>query len=242
MPLQSFSNMSKIVNFYASVYAGCVCLMEIRYTTLSQTIIPTGAMPIVSNTYDGVGRIAVGNTTSIPDNFLRSNRDIKSMEIITKITSIGEFAFSGTSNLEYFKFGPVEEIKESAFSSSALKKVETEKLKTIGINAFQYSEIQEAILGGTLTEIPRGVFDSTYNLKHVVLPETLQIIRSGAFAYLDELLDITCYAKVPPTVERSAFIGVVEGFNIFVPAESVDAYKAATGWSNFEYYIKPLNY
>lgn len=90
--------------------------------------------------------------------------------------------------------------------------------------------------------IPRGVFDSTNSLKHVVLPETLQIIRSGAFAYLDELLDITCYAKIPPTVERSAFIGVVEGFNIFVPAESVDAYKAATGWSNFEYYIKPINY
>lgn len=234
--------MSKLVEFNASVYAGSVSLMEISYTTLSQTIIPTGAMPIVSNTYNGIGRIVIGNTTSIPDKFLSRNRDIKSMEIITQITSIGEFAFSGTSNLEYFKFGPVEEIKESAFSSSALKKVETTKLKTIGINAFQFSEIQEAILGGTLTEIPRGVFDSTYSLKHVVLPETLQIIRSGAFAYLDELLDITCYAKVPPTVEKSAFFGVMEDFNIFVPAGSVNAYKAAPGWSNFEYYIKPLNY
>jgi hypothetical protein len=50
------------------------------------------------------------------------------------------------------------------------------------------------------------------------------------FAYLSPSKTITCYATTPPTYGTSSFNNTYVT-KIYVPSESVETYKAASGWS-----------
>lgn len=72
----------------------------------------------------------------------------------------------------------------------------------------------------------------------ITLPATLREIR------VYSLLTNTCktiisYAVVPPTLTGGGLSGAVTA--IYVPDESVDAYKAATQWSGYKSKIFPLS-
>ena len=63
----------------------------------------------------------------------------------------------------------------------------------------------------------------------IVLPESLKYIYSGAFNGTNNLKTIYCKAKTPPSL--SSYLGNTN-CQIFVPIESIDLYKKASGWKN----------
>ena len=67
-------------------------------------------------------------------------------------------------------------------------------------------------------------------ISSIVLPETIKYIYDGAFNGAKHLKEIHCKATTPPY-----FSGYFEYGNcqIYVPLESVDAYKTAEGWSQY---------
>ena len=86
------------------------------------------------------------------------------------------------------------------------------------------------------------------SLVSVDLPSTLQHIGAYSEYYYktdagwtflgdENLISITCRAITPPTLYSSNgnltsnFSGINENCKIYVPANSVNAYKAAPGWS-----------
>ena len=85
-----------------------------------------------------------------------------------------------------------------------------------------------------------GNYDSTgtyyYDtVEKITLPETVTEIASNGISYVSKLKNLTVLAKTPPTLG-----GFINGnassaiFTIYVPAASVDLYKAATNWSNYD--------
>lgn len=78
-----------------------------------------------------------------------------------------------------------------------------------------------------------------WNGKEVVLSSNVAEIKANAFRGCNSLTRITCEAVMPPIVENYAFSGVDRSIPIYVPAGSVDVYKAAEGWSEFTN-IQPL--
>ena len=60
------------------------------------------------------------------------------------------------------------------------------------------------------------------------------------FGYCKNLANATILAITPPTLGASAFYGNASGRKIYVPQESVEAYKAATNWSTYESAILPI--
>ncbi len=83
--------------------------------------------------------------------------------------------------------------------------------------------------------IDRGAFRECHQLQAIVLPSKLSRIAEGAFENCFSLEYIHCDAKEPPSVDLSAFDGVVkDNFTVEVPEESVDAYRNAPGWSEFK--------
>ena len=72
---------------------------------------------------------------------------------------------------------------------------------------------------------------SCYNtaLTSITLPASITTLGNNNYGN-NSLTTITCYATTPPTVQ-STFLSYVE--NIYVPAESVETYKAASIWSNY---------
>ena len=85
------------------------------------------------------------------------------------------------------------------------------------------------ILGGTSTG--RGTFGYCSALRTVYLPDTITEIGYYCFEY-DRNLTLYIRATTPPTILSNAFSGA-SVFAIYVPAESVETYQTATGWSTY---------
>ena len=86
-----------------------------------------------------------------------------------------------------------------------------------------------------------GYYKGTY----VELPSTIEYMCYLSFAYSTELTTVKCKAVTPPYIEEGSATRLIFGncnklTTIYVPAESVDAYKAATGWAGWGDKIKAI--
>jgi hypothetical protein len=89
------------------------------------------------------------------------------------------------------------------------------------------------------TEITSSAFASK-NIISATIPASVTKINNYAFRYCNALESITCFATTPPTLTSNSFANTNATFKIYVPAESVDDYKAASYWSNRADYIEAI--
>jgi len=94
------------------------------------------------------------------------------------------------------------------------------------------------------TSIPNGLFyPYSQNLWIVSadIPSNYTSIGWGAiYTSVDEGYNITVRATVPPTIYGTPFIA--DKVHIYVPEQSVEAYKTAEGWSdNYSEVIEPIH-
>lgn len=96
-------------------------------------------------------------------------------------------------------------------------------------------------ISGTI-EIPENIiaidgrtFWGCCSIEKLVLPSTMDVIKSGAFQDCFGLGSIVCNAVNPPYVESGAFNGVSKSNVVVeVPEASLAAYRTASGWSDFK--------
>ena len=186
------------------------------------------------------------------------------LNIPKNVKKIENGAFGGCSGLNGRLTLPdgLESIGNDAFSSCRFRGplILPSTLKSIGSNAFNYnmfsgelklpSSLQglgsNAFVGcsrisGTL-EIPENItaikectFASCRSIEKLVLPSTMDVIKSGAFQDCFGLGSIVCNAVNPPYVESSAFNGVSKSNVVVeVPEASLAAYRTAPVWSDFK--------
>lgn len=76
-------------------------------------------------------------------------------------------------------------------------------------------------------------------IKEVVIKDGVTSIGDYAFDGCSRLRSITCTARIPPNCNCTPlglfypFWGLEESIPVYVPAESVEAYKKAEGWKKF---------
>jgi hypothetical protein len=58
-------------------------------------------------------------------------------------------------------------------------------------------------------------------------------IGNSAFSGCTKVISITCEAIYPPVLSMDVFNGVFKSIPLYVPAESVEAYKSANNWNEF---------
>ena len=68
-------------------------------------------------------------------------------------------------------------------------------------------------------------------MKNIILPSTIEIIDGETLYYTYNMISVTILATTPPTLGGSNTFNDTNNCPIYVPAESVDAYKTATNWS-----------
>ncbi len=169
---------------------------------------------------------------------------------------MGESAFSGCSSLKEVVIpSGVGSIPSGAFSycSSLTNIVLPEGLVVIGgIRSYGNEPYQYNVI---CDEIP-GAFSNCSSLTSIVLPAGLREIGAGVLYECQSLVSCVCYAVEPPRVESITIDNYIDHndlFNnmyyydiftpiqsIYVPRESVDAYKAADGWNHYADIIYPI--
>ena len=73
------------------------------------------------------------------------------------------------------------------------------------------------------------------SITEVELPSTLVEIRPSAFSSITGITRVTCLATTPPNSGSYFTDAVYENAILYVPMRSVDLYKNAEGWSNFQH-------
>ena len=76
------------------------------------------------------------------------------------------------------------------------------------------------------------------NVKYVTIPSSVTKIGISAFAGCTSLEKVTIYSTVPPNIKD--FVFGESTCPIYVPAASVDAYKSASGWSDYASRIQAI--
>lgn len=110
---------------------------------------------------------------------------------------------------------------------------------SIGPHAFGFCDnLISVTIPNSVTKIDMYAFRSS-SISSITIPECVTNIEQGAFKDCRSLTSVTCYAITPPTVKTASYyIPVFEGLNcaiipLYVPAQSIEAYKAADQWKDF---------
>ena len=101
--------------------------------------------------------------------------------------------------------------------------------------------LRDVTFGNSVTTIEASAFNLCEALTSITLPSSVTSLGDGAFNQCHDLRTVTCKATTPPTMGLAVFGDDHLLTAIYVPAGSVDAYKAADGWKDYASRIKPIN-
>ena len=137
----------------------------------------------------------------------------------------------------------ITEIGESAFyECSGLTGVTIPSgITYIGGDAFfNCTGLTSVTIPNSVLTIARDAFNNCYSMTSVTIGDSVRTIGSGAFLGCSGLTSITVNATTPPTLLGSTVFASTNDCPIYVPAESVDAYKAASYWKQLKTRIQAI--
>ena len=197
------------------------CVTEIRQTfnfasslssiTLGNSVTTLGLCAIRGTK---ITSITLPNTlTTIGESALENNSGLTSVVIPSGVTSIGTAAFASCSSLTSIDI--------------------PSGVTSIGYNAFQgCTSLTSCTISNGVTSIGDSAFYNCRSLKNITIGNNITSIGGNAFNYCNGLESITINATTPPSINYNTLYNT-NNCAIYVPAESVDAYKAASTWSTY---------
>lgn len=220
-------------------------------TSLSSVTIPHSVTSIGTSAFGGtrvtsVGAVGSGASIEIPPSItsvdmFSSCSDLTTVEIPSGVTFISGF-LNCTSLSSVTIPDSVTRIGTIAFQNcDSLSSITIPSSVTlIGDSAFSKCDnLTEITIPDGVTSIGNGTFYSGNSLFEVTIGSGVTSIGDEAFYRCMKLKFMTCKAVTPPTVGYHVFYDVSLAA-LYVPSESVDAYKAADGWSRYKSYIHPI--
>ena len=141
----------------------------------------------------------------------------------SKVTSIGDSVFSRCDSLTSITI--------------------PNSVTSIGDYAFYYcTSLTSVTIGNGVTSIGDAAFYNCTSLTSVTIGNGVTSIGSSAFCECDSLKAVYCKPTTPPTGGYEMFDGNAWDRQIYVPTESVDAYKSAECWSDYANYFEGYDF
>ena len=182
--------------------------------------------------------IVLPNNLTKIGNYAFADNQLTSVTIPNSVTSIGQSAFESNQLTSVTIPNRVTSIGQSAFSSNKLTSVTIpNSVTSIGQSAFYFNQLTSVTIPNSVTSIGQIAFSSN-KLTSVTIPNSVTSIGEYAFAN-NKLTSVTIHAVNPPTADRGIF-GYNSSLKIYVPVQSVNAYKTAEGWSEYADKIFPI--
>lgn len=110
-----------------------------------------------------------------------------------------------------------------------------ESLKTVGGYAFSgCSALEEIVVPANVTSIGNGAYNGCKAATRISFGSSLNSIGALAFNDCSAVEKIDCKAKNVPVAVEDAFTGMSDSIPVYVPTNSLSAYKADSVWSYFK--------
>lgn len=226
------------------------------YCSLTNVTIPNGVTSIGEEAFLGCRLESVtipDSVTEIEDGTFAGCDQLTTVTIPNSIVSIGEGVFRECGLTCVTIPDSVTSIGSGAFQFCFLmtafygKFASEDNLCLIVdgvLNAFAVgSGATEYTIPDSVTSIGDYAFGFCDKLTTVTIPDGVTSIGDWAFCDCHNLASVYCKPTTPPSAIYSelweAFDNIAEGAKIYVPTESVEAYKAADGWSDYAALISP---
>ncbi len=163
---------------------------------------------------------------------------LKSVTIPNSVTSIESESFSKCSSLTTVNIpNSVKNVGIAAFSGCSSLTTVTIPNSLTGIDWWTFagcSSLTTVTIPNSVTGIGMRAFQNCSNLKTVTIGNGIEGIGECAFEKCVNLKDVYCYAdSVPNTVIDAFKDSYTEYATLYVPSESVNAYKAIDPWKSF---------
>jgi hypothetical protein len=200
--------------------------------SLTSIVIPSGATKIGNNIFSSCSNLTActipNSVTSIGGYAFSSCSGLISIEIPSGVTTIGDYAFYYCTSLTSITM--------------------PNSVTTIGFTTFRNcksltrlnSDVDGvANIPTSITSIAQNLFFDCGSLTSINIPASVTSIGNNAFANCYSLTSVTCNATTPPTLGSTTFSST-NNCLIYVPAASVDTYKAANNWSKLASRIQAI--
>ena len=195
-----------------------------KCTSLTSVTIPNSVISIGNKAFYGcTGKLIVNSKKLVETDYPYSNRPMDSwlsgskftkLTIGNSITSIGDYAFRYCTSLTSITI--------------------PDSVTSIGDSAFSWCySLTSVTIPNSVTSIGRDAFSYCTSLTSVTIPNSVTSIGSSAFYDCYSLTSVYCKPTTPPTGGYHMFSYNALGRKIYVPRNSVEAYKTASGWSDY---------
>lgn len=160
-----------------------------------------------------------GSITFVGDDAFRGCIGYSQNEILTNLTSIGNYAFAYSNLSEINLNEGITYLGEGAFAYTNIKSVVLPKAVTkIPTSLFRSSLVESVTFLGEVTEIGNNAFMYCNNLKEINIPSSVRIIGEEAFAFTHSLaisvnLEGVCEVR-EKAFQYSEITGVTFGNNL----------------------------
>lgn len=216
----------------------------IRLNNVNETV------TIVKNNGDGTydWGLKYTNPITATTNMCSGNTNLLSFDWgdadISNLTSVGSFAFEGCSQLRSVIMpNSVTSIGGYAFSRCRSLSSMTIPSGVTNIGAYAFkgcTKLTSITIPDSVTSIENNVFENCSRLTSVTIGNGVTFIGGNAFNSCTSLISVTIKATTPPNVGGLPFNNT-NNCPIYVPAASVNAYKAASGWSTYASRIQAIS-
>jgi hypothetical protein len=208
---------------------------------LNSITIPNSVTIIGKEAFEKCSRltsITIPNSvTSIGEGAFCECSGLTSVTIPNSVTSIGEMAFSGCSGLTSVTIpNSVTSIgKWSFLYCSGLTSITiSNSVTSIGESAFEgCSGLTSITIPESVKVIEIGAFQKCSKLTSITIPKSVTNIGSYVFWNCLNLKSITCEATIPPSCNSGCFDSIKKYIPVYVPTNSINAYKEAIQWKEF---------
>lgn len=208
--LETISFPSDITALSGSVFSQCSSLKSVNFGGTIPTALPSSIFSQCENLQSATW-LQYNNITSIGISAFYNCYSLNNVTLPNSLTSIESQAF---------------------YSNYAMENITIPSgVTSIGISAFENcTAMTFANINSNEVSIRDSAFNGNTSLTAVTINSSGLTIGNNVFSGCTRLLKLTFTATVPPQIEEGDFDNTNE-CAIFVPCESVDAYKAA--WSQY---------